>query len=217
MASVMLAPMAIREATRLRRRDMQERERELAEAGFCRVAGADEAGVGPLAGPLVAAAVHFPPGIFLEGVDDSKKLSPARRETAEAEIRAVALGISIVAVDPEEIDRVNVYQAGLLAMNRAVAALRPDPDYLLVDARKVETACCPQEAWIKGDSRCHAIAAASILAKTARDRMMRRFDERYPGYGFSQHKGYPTVSHREAIAELGPCPIHRRSFTLLPR
>jgi ribonuclease HII len=213
----MLAPMAIREATRLRRRDMQERERELAEAGFRRVAGADEAGVGPLAGPLVAAAVHFPPGIFLEGVDDSKKLSPARRETMEAEIRAVALGFSIVAVDPEEIDRVNVYQAGLLAMSRAVAALRPDPDYLLVDAREVENACCPQEAWIKGDSRCHAIAAASILAKTARDRMMRKFDERFPGYGFSQHKGYPTVSHREAIAKLGPCPIHRQSFTLLPR
>ena len=213
----MLTAMAIREATRLRRRMMQERERELAEAGFCRIAGADEAGVGPLAGPLVAAAVHFPPGVFLESVDDSKKLSPARREAAEAEIREVALGISIIAVDPEEIDRVNVYQAGLLAIDRAVSALRPAPDYLLVDARKAESACCPQEAWIKGDSRCHTIAAASILAKTARDRMMRKFDERFPGYGFFQHKGYPTVSHREAIAALGPCPIHRRSFTLLPR
>jgi ribonuclease HII len=115
-----------------------------------------------------------------------------------------------------EIDRLNIYRAGLEAMRRAVVGLAPVPDYLLVDARRIPGVALPQEPVIRGDAHCHAIAAASILAKTARDALMERFDREYPGYGFSSHKGYATAAHRAAIRRLGPCPIHRRSFTLLP-
>jgi ribonuclease HII len=122
----------------------------------------------------------------------------------------------VARVDPLEIDRVNIYQAGLLAMRRAVEGLAPPPERLLVDGRRIPDLELPQERWIKGDAKCHAIAAASILAKTERDAMMEEFDARYPGYGFASHKGYATRSHRDAIRRLGPSPIHRRSFTLLP-
>jgi ribonuclease HII len=193
-----------------------ERERELWSEGLCRIAGIDEAGIGPLAGPVVAAAVIFPPGAGLEGVDDSKRLSPERRlELAEA-IKSRAVTYSVVEVGPLEIDRMNIYQAGLSAMRMAVEQLTVRPDYLLVDGRKIPEMGIPQEKMIAGDARCHAVAAASILAKTARDAMMERFDREYPGYGFAAHKGYPTAAHRDAIRQLGPCPIHRRSFRLLP-
>jgi len=192
------------------------RERELWASGLVRVAGVDEAGVGPLAGPVVAAAVIFPPGCGLPGVDDSKKLTPERRTTLAVSIRESALAFSVALVEPEEIDRINVYQATLAAMGRAVDGLSLRPQHVLVDARRIPGCDLPQEAIIKGDAHCHAIAAASILAKTTRDALMRRYDDEFPGYGFADHKGYPTEAHRDAIRRLGPCAIHRLSFTLLP-
>jgi len=204
-----------RAAQRLAR--LLKRERELWAEGVTRVAGVDEAGMGPLAGSVVAAAVIFPPGEGLRGVYDSKQLSPARRaELAEA-IRGAALAWSVVAVEPLEIDRLNIYHAGLVAMVRALEGLSQRPEYVLVDGRTIRGLDIPQERVVKGDAKCHAIAAASILAKTTRDRMMVDFDAQYPGYDFASHKGYATASHRDAIRQLGPSPIHRRSFLLLPQ
>lgn len=192
------------------------RERELWGEGRVRVAGVDEAGVGPLAGPVVAAAVIFPPGTGLAGVNDSKQIAPSRRLTLAEAIRAACLAHAVAVVEPEEIDRINVYRATLLAMRRAVDALDGAPDYVLVDARRIPGLDIPQEAIVKGDAKCHVIAAASILAKTTRDGLMARYEDEYPGYGFAEHKGYPTEAHRDALRRLGPCAIHRRSFTLLP-
>jgi ribonuclease HII len=203
-----------REGQRLRR--LLERERELWADGFERVAGVDEAGMGPLAGPVVAAAVIFPPGEGLRGVHDSKQLTGLRRSKLADGIRQCALAYSIVVVDVDEIDRLNIYRAGLEAMRRAVGALDVPPDFVLVDARRIPGVTPPQEVVIKGDAKCHAIAAASVLAKTERDALMQRYDAQYPGYDFGAHKGYATSAHREAIRRLGPSPIHRRSFTLLP-
>jgi ribonuclease HII len=190
-------------------------ERRLWAGGLERIAGVDEAGVGPLAGPVVAAAVVFPPGSGLRGVDDSKRLSPARRDQLAVEIRASCAAWAVAVVEAEEIDRLNIYRASLEAMRRAVAALDVEPQHVLVDARTIPGVAIPQEAFVRGDSRCHAIAAASILAKTTRDALMVEHDARFPGYGFAEHKGYPTPSHRDAIRRAGPCAIHRRSFTLL--
>lgn len=192
------------------------RERELWASGVVRIAGVDEAGVGPLAGPVVAAAVIFPPGFGLPGVDDSKKLTPERRAILAVSIRESASAFAVALVDPEEIDRINVYQATLAAMGRAVDGLSLRPHHVLVDARRIPGCDLPQEAIIRGDAHCHAIAAASILAKTTRDALMRRYDDEFPGYGFADHKGYPTEAHRDAIRRLGPCAIHRLSFALLP-
>jgi len=192
------------------------RERELWASGLLRIAGVDEAGVGPLAGPVVAAAVIFPQGFGLPGVDDSKKLTPERRATLAIAIRESAFAFSVALVEPDEIDRINVYQATLAAMGRAVDGLSVRPQHVLVDARRIPGCDLPQEAIIRGDAHCHAIAAASILAKTTRDALMRRYDDEFPGYGFADHKGYPTEAHRDAIRRLGPCAIHRLSFTLLP-
>ena len=194
-----------------------KRERELWTQGVTRVAGVDEVGVGPLAGPVVAAAVIFEPGSRILGVDDSKKLSAARREVLAAEIRDLAAAWSVVRVEPEEIDRINVLQASLAAMRRAVLELDPSAEHVLVDGRAIPQLSIAQETWIKGDARCFAIAAASILAKTSRDAMMVGYDDEFPGYGFASHKGYPTAAHREAIRRLGPSRIHRQSFTLLPQ
>ena len=192
------------------------RERELWASGIGRIAGVDEAGVGPLAGPVVAAAVIFPRDFGIPGVDDSKKLTPERRATLAAAIRESALVFSVALVAADEIDRINVYQATLQAMALALDGLAVKPQHVLVDARRIPECDLPQEAIIKGDAHCHAIAAASILAKTARDDLMKRYDEEFPGYGFADHKGYPTEAHRDAIRRLGPCAIHRKSFTLLP-
>jgi ribonuclease HII len=192
------------------------RERELWSLGFERVAGVDEAGVGPLAGPVVAAAVVFRPGFGLPGVDDSKKLTTERRATLAYAIKDHALAFAVAVVEPVEIDRINVYQASLKAMARAIEGLSIRPHHVLVDARRIPGCDLPQEAIIRGDAHCHAIAAASILAKTARDALMRAYDDEFPGYGFADHKGYGTDAHRDAIRRLGPCAIHRRSFTLLP-
>jgi len=201
---------------RLRQR-LLRRERELWDDGRARVAGVDEAGMGPLAGPVVAAAVYFAPGAGILGVNDSKKLTPKARCDLAAAIRERAAAWCVAQVEPDEIDRFNIYQAGLLAMRRAVLGLDPAPDYILVDGRtEIPGLRVSQEKRIGGDRTCFAIAAASILAKTARDETMLRYHEQFPEYGFAEHKGYATASHRAAIARLGPSPIHRRSFVLVP-
>lgn len=187
-------------------------ERSLWAAGIDHVAGVDEVGVGPLAGPVLAAAVIMPQGISLRGVDDSKKLTAALREELAEQIRAAALGVGIGIVEPEEIDRLNIYRATLEAMRQAVLALPLVPGHVLVDARRIPGLAVEQTPLIKGDSRSYSIAAASIVAKVERDRIMRQLDERYPQYGFRDHMGYGTVRHLAAIGRFGPSPVHRRSF-----
>jgi ribonuclease HII len=200
-----------------RLRHLLQRERELWEAGLLRVAGVDECGMGPLAGPVVAAAVIFPPGCGLRGVFDSKRVAPARREELAIAIRREAAGFCVARVEHHEIDQLNIYHAGLVAMRRALDGLPETPEHVLVDGRELPGLPFPQERIVKGDAKCHAIAAASILAKTTRDAWMAEYDELYPGYGFAAHKGYPTEAHRDAIRRLGPSPIHRMSFRLLPQ
>ncbi len=207
---------AVRQRRRRRRDRLLERERALWARGLERVAGVDEAGVGPLAGPVVAAAVVFPPGVGILGVDDSKRLGAEQRAALALEIREVASAWTVAVVDPPEIDRLNIYRAGLEAMRRALSALPWPPQHVLVDGRGIPGLEIDQDAIVGGDRTCHAIAAASILAKTERDLLMQRYDSEFPGYGFAEHKGYPTPEHRDAIRRLGPCTIHRRSFTLLP-
>ena len=208
---------SLKDRRKRRLKELLTRERELWAEGYQRVAGVDEAGVGPLAGPVVAAAVIFPRGLGLAGVDDSKKLTPGRREQLAVEIKQQALAFCIAAVEPPEIDAMNIYRASREAMRRALVGLSIAPDYLLIDGRDIRLLALPQETVVKGDSHCHAIAAASILAKTTRDGLMADYDEQFPGYEFSSHKGYPTKVHREAIRRLGPSPVHRLSFTLLPQ
>ncbi len=190
-------------------------ERELWDGGAIRIAGVDEAGMSPLAGPVAAAAVILDPNWRSDGIDDSKRLSPQARERLEVIIKAEAVAWSVAFVQPVEIDKLNIYWAGIAAMERAVAGLEAGPDHLLVDARRLEAPGIPCTAIIKGDQKSLSIAAASILAKTARDRLMSDLDRQYPGYGFARHKGYPVTSHREALQRLGPCAVHRRSFALV--
>ncbi len=186
--------------------------RGLHAAGLHRVAGVDEAGMGPLAGPVVAAAVILPPRVVLPGLDDSKRLSRAARERLAGAVRQVAVAVGIGEVTPAEVDAWNVYRAGLEAMRRAVLALGTSPDHCLVDARHVPGLDCPQTALVHGDAREGAIAAASVLAKVHRDAILCRLDQEWPGYGFAEHKGYPTPAHLEALRRLGPSPVHRVSF-----
>jgi ribonuclease HII len=187
-------------------------EQALWSAGTLHVAGVDEAGMSPLAGPVYAAAVIFAPGSRLADVDDSKKLDRASRERLAIEIKATAVAWAVGSAAPHEIDEINIYHAGLLAMRRAVEGLAVAPQHLLVDARRLAMLAIPQERIVKGDTLSLSIAAASILAKTARDDLMRELDARYPGYGFAKHKGYPVKEHYAALARLGACEIHRRSF-----
>jgi ribonuclease HII len=198
-------------------------EREFWARGLRFVAGVDEAGRGPLAGPVVAAAVILPAHWAESGceqtllkLNDSKQLTEAQREafftilTAHPEIR---FGIAIV--DAKTIDRINILQATHRAMNEALAQLSPPPEHTLVDGLRVKSIPFPQTALVKGDARSYSIAAASVLAKVTRDRLMRDFDRQFPHYGFAGHKGYGTAAHLEAIAAHGPCPIHRKSFAPL--
>ncbi len=202
-----------REASESRRLFERTRyERDLWEKGLVHVAGCDEAGMSPLAGPVVAAAVILRPDDRIRGVDDSKQLSPEQRETLAEEIRARAVSWAVGVVTHEEIDAINIYRAGLLAMRRALEGLTPRPDHVLLDARRVPEFVVPQTPIIKGDALSLTIGAASILAKTSRDRMMVELDARHPGYGFALHKGYPVASHVEALRRLGPCEVHRKSF-----
>jgi len=180
--------------------------------GIKHLAGVDEVGMGPLAGPVVAAAVVFPPGTHLDGVADSKVLTAQARERLDVEIRRRAVAVGIAIVEPEEIDRVNIYWAGILAMQRAAQGLGVQPQHLLIDARRLRELSVEQTRIVKGDELSLSIAAASILAKTERDRRMLTYDAEYPAYGFAQHKGYPVRQHLAALAAHGPCPIHRRSF-----
>ncbi|HYC56175.1 MAG TPA: ribonuclease HII [Candidatus Binatia bacterium] len=194
---------------------MLELEREAWTRGVEVVAGVDEAGVGPLAGPVVAAAVILGDALGIKEIDDSKRLDPAVRERLAVEIRARATAVAVGIATFEEIDTLNIYHAGLLAMRRAVEALSSAPQYLLVDARKIPGVQIEQGSHVKGDARSLSIAAASIIAKTSRDAMMTALDIEHPGYGFARHKGYATREHFQAIDRLGICPIHRRSYPIL--
>lgn len=199
-----------------RLRHLLKFERELWTAGVLHVAGVDEAGMAPLAGPVIAAAAILPKEWTLRGLDDSKKiLDEEKRETFAVEIKANALAWAIGRAEVEEIDSLNIYHAGLLAMRRAVEGLQLPPEHLLVDARKVPGVPMPQQGIIHGDALSLSIAAASVLAKTTRDALMRVHDAEYPGYGFASHKGYPTPAHFKAIKTLGICPIHRKSFGIV--
>jgi ribonuclease HII len=187
-------------------------ERELWRNGLTRIAGVDEVGVGPLAGPVVAAAVIVPPSMTLRGVDDSKLLTAALREELAAKIQACAVGVGIGIVDVADIDRLNIYHAALEAMRRAVEALPVPPEHIVVDARQIPNVTVPQTPLIDGDARCYSVAAASIVAKVTRDRMMRELHELYPQYGFRENMGYGTPRHLAAVEQYGPSPAHRRSF-----
>lgn len=187
-------------------------DRETHARGYLRVCGLDEAGRGPLAGPVVAAAVVLAPGAQIPGLDDSKRLTPGARARLDAFVRREALDFAIGVADPAEIDTFNILQASLLAMGRAVAGLSAPPDFLLVDGNQPVPSSIPQWTVVGGDGLSTAIAAASILAKQHRDALMEEYAREYPGYGFEGHRGYPTSDHREALRRLGPCPIHRRSF-----
>jgi ribonuclease HII len=200
-------------AERVRVESLFELRRGLFESGHRLVAGVDEVGVGPLAGPVVAGAVILPELVDLPGVNDSKKLTSRSRERLDVAIREQAVAIGIGEVSPLEIDRMNIFQASLEAMRRAVSALDPEPDFLLVDARTVPRVAIRQKALIHGDAIDGSIAAASIVAKVYRDRLMNELDECHPGYGFSRHMGYGTALHMDALERLGACPQHRRSFS----
>lgn len=187
-------------------------ERRLWGRGAVAVAGVDEAGRGPLAGPVLAAAVILPPGHIIPGVDDSKRLQPAVRERLADEIRRQALACSIGAASAREVDRLNILRATHLAMRRALDRLPVPVDHVIVDGLPVPILGEAQTAVVEGDRRVHSVACASILAKVTRDRLMRRLAPRYPAYGWERNAGYGTPEHRDALARLGPTPHHRRSF-----
>lgn len=195
-----------------RLRKLLQFESALWAEGVVHVAGVDEAGMSPLAGPVAAAAVIFAPGSRIPGVDDSKKLDAATRDRLAVEIKARAVAWSVAFAEVEEIDRINIYWAGLLAMRRAVEGLSVAPQHILLDARRLKELETPQQAIVNGDAKSLTIAAASILAKTARDALMCKLHAQYPGYGFSKHKGYPVRDHYGALQRLGASPVHRRSF-----
>ena len=191
-------------------------ELDLAREGVSIVAGVDEAGRGPLAGPVVAAAVVLDPENRITGLDDSKKLSPRQREALLPEILAKARAVALAAAGPREIERINILQASLRAMATAVEGLGVAPAHILIDGNKRIPVPFPQTPLVKGDSRCACIAAASVVAKVYRDRVMARMEGRFPGYGFGKHKGYPTREHLAALERHGPCRIHRRTFRGVP-
>ncbi|MDH5763494.1 MAG: ribonuclease HII [Nitrospinota bacterium] len=191
---------------------MLDHEREAEQNGYRSVAGVDEAGRGPLAGPVVAAAVVLPKEVSLPGLRDSKKLSPASREQWFVEIKNRSLGWSVAVVDESTIDEINILQATLLAMKQAVGQLSVLPDLLLIDGNRGIDSGIDQKTIVGGDDASFSIAAASVLAKVTRDRLMDRYHQQYPEYEFSRHKGYGTRLHRERIRQYGPCPVHRKTF-----
>ena len=180
--------------------------------GALRIAGLDEVGRGPLFGPVVAAAAILPRGCRLQGLTDSKKMTEKKRNELDVEIRSNAVAWAIAEVDAETIDRINIRQASLLAMRRAVEQLALSPDFLLIDGRDTIDWPCPQQAVIQGDATSLSIAAASVLAKVHRDRLLVELDLQFPGYGLAKHKGYPCPAHKAALARLGPTPLHRKSY-----
>jgi ribonuclease HII len=188
-------------------------EDQFRASGAKLIAGADEVGRGALAGPVVAAACILNPDDVPEGINDSKQLTRLQRERLAGEIQQRAIAYSVSRIEHHEIDQINILKASLRAMELAIKALRPIPDYVLIDGhQRVPNLDCPQSTIIKGDCLSASVAAASIVAKVARDQWMREYDERYPGYGFASHAGYNTRMHQEAIARLGPSAIHRLSF-----
>jgi ribonuclease HII len=196
-----------------RLRNLLQFETELWGQGITLIAGVDEAGMAPLAGPVVAGAVILQQRYKLRGLDDSKKiLDESKRESLARQIKADAVCWSVGRAEVEEIDQLNIYHAGLLAMRRAVEALTTKPGFVLVDARKIPACPSPQRGIVHGDALSSSIAAASIIAKTTRDALMLEMDGQYPGYGFASHKGYPTPHHCEQLQKLGAAPVHRRSF-----
>jgi ribonuclease HII len=194
-----------------RRADLRY-ERKLWLSGLRAVAGVDEAGVGPMAGPVVAAAVIFAPETHIKGVHDSKQVPAPKREELHEIIVERALAFAVGVAEVEEIDRINIYYAALLACTRAIEGLCIKPEHVLIDGRPVRGLKIPQTHIVGGDRKSFCIAAASIIAKVTRDRMMCELDARYPGYGLARHKGYCTAEHLEAVGRLGPSPIHRTSF-----
>jgi ribonuclease HII len=200
-----------------RLRHMLRYERAIYATGVTRIAGVDEVGMSPLAGPVVSAAVILPRSFRLAGVDDSKKLDADTRSRLAAAIRREAICFAIGSATPEEIDRINIYRAGLLSMRRAIEGLDPAPQHVLIDARRLDEVELPQTPIIHGDAESFTIAAASIVAKVYRDALMVELDRTYPGYGLAKHKGYPVREHQDALMEMGVTPIHRRSFAPVRR
>lgn len=192
--------------------DLWEIENAVAEEGFAPVCGVDEAGRGPLAGPVCAAAVVLPRGLVIPGLDDSKKLTERRREALYDVITAQALAYGVAFASEREIDELNILQATYLAMNRAIAAMGTAPALALIDGNRNAGIAVPSRCVVGGDGKCASIAAASVLAKVTRDRYMLELDARYPGYGFAKHKGYGTAAHYAALREKGPSEVHRRTF-----
>jgi ribonuclease HII len=193
---------------------MFELEEQIRQANYTRIAGVDEAGRGPIAGPVVAGAVIFPHGVAIPGIADSKLLTPTQRVDLLAEIQDRALALSFSIVESGIIDRINILQASLLAMKEALHRLHVPPDYVLVDGNRTPETPWPCQAVVRGDRFCFSIAAASIVAKVTRDRIMEGYHRQYPAYGFDQHKGYPTRHHIEMVRRHGLSPIHRRSFRI---
>ncbi len=191
---------------------MYSYENELLKNGYLYIAGCDEVGRGPLAGPVVAAAVILDPNVLIEGLNDSKKLSEKKRITLDIEIREKALAFKIIYIYPKEIDDINIYQASKKAMIMAIKELNPKPSFVLSDAMPLVELDIPYESIIKGDSKSATIAAASIIAKVERDNYMVKLSKKYPEYGFEKHKGYPTKQHIEALNKYGVLDIHRKSY-----
>jgi ribonuclease HII len=188
-------------------------EKAAQKSGFLHIAGCDEVGRGPMFGPVVAAAVILPMGCRLTGLNDSKQIPELKRNELDVVIRAKAIAWAIAAVDAQTIDRINIRRASLLAMRMAVEQLATAPDYLLIDGRDMIEWLCPQQAVIQGDATSFSIAAASVLAKVYRDRLLVELDAVYPGYGLARHKGYCSREHMEALDRLGPTPLHRKSYS----
>lgn len=192
--------------------DWLEFEKEALAKGYKSVCGVDEAGRGPLAGPVCAAAVILPEGVIIDGVNDSKKLSEKKRESLFDVIKEQALSYSIAYATVDEIEEINILNATMLAMRRAIDGLDIKADYAMIDGNKIPPLDIDAECIVKGDAKSMSIACASILAKVSRDRLLYKYAEEYPMYGFDKHKGYGTKVHREAILKYGPCPYHRKSF-----
>lgn len=192
--------------------DWLEFEKEALAKGYKSVCGVDEAGRGPLAGPVCAAAVILPEGVIIDGVNDSKKLSEKKRESLFDVIREQALSYSIAYATVDEIEEINILNATMLAIRRAIDGLDIKADYAMIDGNKIPPIDIDAECIVKGDAKSMSIACASILAKVSRDRLLYKYAEEYPMYGFDKHKGYGTKVHREAILKYGPCPYHRKSF-----
>ena len=202
----------MKETELLRLNSMWEIEKSLCEKGYKVIAGVDEAGRGPLADEVYAAAVVLPEGVLIEGLNDSKKISEKKREKLFDEIKEIALAYAVATASVEEIDEFNIRNATYIAMNRAIEALNIKPDYVIVDGDCIKECNYPHECVVKGDAKSMSIAAASILAKVSRDRHMMEMAKKYPQYGFEKHKGYGTKAHIEALKEFGPCEIHRKTF-----